>query len=143
MNDFTAEELVEQRLFINDTWQIIFPRKPIFQFHVMIVPVRKPIRDFDDLTDEEIITLKHLVGTITKAPAIIAGGLEGYNMFFNAGTLQTGKHIFTFHEHLFLRFKGEETSPYDLMASGSRWHAIGSTEWEEQKSALSAMFAVI
>ena len=136
MLDFTSTEIIRQRVYMSELWDVILPKEPYSPHHLMFVVRRKLVLTFAELSDSELIEFKLLVKTITESDAWKGAGLSGYNIFFNAGDEKTGKHILTFHAHVFFRARDEVESPFEAMNSGKHWSVIGSKEWNHQKEAI-------
>lgn len=138
---FFASEIEDQRVYQNEHWSVIFPRKPLSPFHLMFVSNNENKKLFTDLDDEQLVSLKDCINYITsKIAAKYGNDFDGYNLFSNNGSLRIGQHMDHFHEHIFIRLVSEKESPYVTMARRETWFTQETEEWREQRQKLENIF---
>ena len=82
---------------------------PVTNFHCLIIPKRH-VKDYFDLTDEEIIACNELIKEIKKQIEIQDSSVKGFNIGTNAGKV-SGQSILHCHIHLIPRREGDVENP--------------------------------
>lgn len=138
---FTASEIENQKVHVNNYWFVLFPRKPLSPFHLMFVTKDKNTKLFGELDDEQLISLKNCIKyTTSKVAEEYGNDFDGYNLFSNNGSARIGQHMDHFHEHIFIRLNSEKESPYVTMARRETWFTQETKEWREQRQKLENIF---
>ena len=93
----------------NNFAYVSYDSYPVTEHHCLIIPKRH-IKDFFDLTDDEIIACNSLIKKIkieieTKDPTV-----NGFNIGTNSGKI-AGQSIMHCHIHLIPRRKGDVENP--------------------------------
>lgn len=137
-SDLLKEDLISSQILVaSPFWHVIFPRHPVFPFHLLFVVRRDGAQTFTDLAAEELIDLLAVTRVLARRSGEEWGDtFEGYNLFSNNGSVKVGQHVPHFHQHIFLRFSDESESPYAMMNQGKHWHSIEDEEWRDQYSRL-------
>ena len=121
------EDFKSQIIFEDDMYRVIYPRRPVFDYHLMIVPV-KHRRTFDELDTELAASVPQLVRTMVES--FKEDDFLGYNIFSNNGDESIGQTVPHFHLHMFIRYRDEEVSPYTLMNQSER-KQLSKEQWSE------------
>lgn len=107
------QEIKNQIVFKTKKTSVIFPNKPIFQNHLIIVP-NKHVHRIDELSSTDLSDLnkiiKHIFESYSKATDCF-----GYNLFSNNGCPEIGQSIPHAHVHIYIRLKNETKSPFKIM----------------------------
>jgi diadenosine tetraphosphate (Ap4A) HIT family hydrolase len=82
---------------------------PVSEGHCLIIPKRH-IKDFFDLTNEEIIACNELIKDIKKEIEFKDNLVKGFNIGTNAGKI-SGQTILHCHIHLIPRRQGDVENP--------------------------------
>jgi len=82
---------------------------PVSDLHSLIIPKRH-VKDYFDLTDEEVIACNALIKLIKKEIELKDPLVEGFNLGTNAGQI-AGQSILHCHIHLIPRRKGDVDNP--------------------------------
>ena len=82
---------------------------PVSDLHCLIIPKRH-VKDYFDLTDEEVIACNELIKLIKKEIELKDPSVEGFNLGANAGQI-AGQSILHCHIHLIPRRKGDVDNP--------------------------------
>ena len=82
---------------------------PVSDLHCLIIPKRH-VKDYFDLTDEEVIACNALIKLIKKEIELKDPLVEGFNLGTNAGKI-SGQSILHCHIHLIPRRKGVVDNP--------------------------------
>lgn len=109
-DDFKPQIIYEDELVC-----ILYPRKPVFSHHFMVVP-KQHIATFDQLDKKDLLQVH---GAITLLHAKFKSGYQesykGYNIFSNNGSAHVGQKVPHFHMHVFIRLAEEKVSPYAIL----------------------------
>ena len=82
---------------------------PVSDLHCLIIPKRH-VKDYFDLTDEEVIACNALIKLIKKEIELKDPSVEGFNLGTNTGQT-AGQSILHCHIHLIPRRKGDVDNP--------------------------------
>ena len=82
---------------------------PVSKYHCLIIPKRH-IKDYFELTEEEILACNQLTLKIKKEIMNIDPSVKGFNIGNNSGEV-SGQTIFHCHIHLIPRRKGDTKNP--------------------------------
>ena len=82
---------------------------PVSDLHCLIIPKRH-VKDYFDLTDEEVIACNELIKLIKKEIELKDPSVEGFNLGTNAGQT-AGQSILHCHIHIIPRRKGDVDNP--------------------------------
>ena len=82
---------------------------PVSDLHCLIIPKRH-VKDYFDLTDEEVIACNELIKLIKKEIELKDLSVVGFNLGTNAGQI-AGQSILHCHIHLIPRRKGDVDNP--------------------------------
>ena len=82
---------------------------PVTDMHCLIIPKRH-VKDYFDLTDEEIIACNMLIKNIKKEIEFKDPKVKGFNIGTNAGKI-SGQSILHCHIHLIPRREGDVENP--------------------------------
>ncbi len=82
---------------------------PVSDLHCLIIPKRH-VKDYFDLTDEEVIACNELIKLIKKEIELKDPSVEGFNLGTNVGQI-AGQSILHCHIHLIPRRKGDVDNP--------------------------------
>ena len=82
---------------------------PVSDLHCLIIPKRH-VKDYFDLTDEEVIACNALIKLIKKEIELKDLSVVGFNLGTNAGQI-AGQSILHCHIHLIPRRKGDVDNP--------------------------------
>jgi diadenosine tetraphosphate (Ap4A) HIT family hydrolase len=93
----------------NDLAYASYDTYPVTDHHCLIIPKRH-IKDYFDLTKEEIIACDQLIKKIKKKIEIKDNSVKGFNIGTNSGKV-AGQSIMHCHIHLIPRRKGDVKSP--------------------------------
>jgi len=138
---FAVDEIVNQQVYRNDYWFVVFPRNPLSPFHLIFVTKDNNKKLFGELDDEQLISLKNCIKyTTSKVAEEYGSDFDGYNLFSNNGSARIGQHMDHFHEHIFIRLISEKESPYVTMARRETWFTQETEEWREQRRKLENIF---
>ena len=82
---------------------------PVTDYHCLIIPKRH-IKDYFDLTQEEIVACDQLIKKIKKKIEIKDKSVKGFNIGTNSGKV-AGQSIMHSHIHLIPRREGDVKNP--------------------------------
>jgi len=82
---------------------------PVSDLHCLIIPKRH-VKDYFDLTDEEVIACNELIKLIKKEIELKDPSAEGFNLGTNTGQT-AGQSILHCHIHIIPRRKGDVDNP--------------------------------
>jgi diadenosine tetraphosphate (Ap4A) HIT family hydrolase len=82
---------------------------PVSEMHCLIIPKRH-VKDYFDLTDDEIIACNKLIKSIKKEVEIKDPTVKGFNIGTNSGKI-SGQSIMHCHIHLIPRREGDVENP--------------------------------
>jgi len=82
---------------------------PVSEGHCLIIPKRH-VKDYFDLTDEEVIACNDLVKYIKKEVEVNDPAVKGFNIGTNVGKI-SGQSILHCHIHLIPRREGDVENP--------------------------------
>jgi diadenosine tetraphosphate (Ap4A) HIT family hydrolase len=82
---------------------------PVSDLHCLIIPKRH-VKDYFDLTDEEVIACNELIKLIKKEIELKDPSVEGFNLGTNTGQT-AGQSILHCHIHIIPRRKGDVDNP--------------------------------
>ena len=82
---------------------------PVADQHCLIIPKRH-VKDYFDLTEEEIVACDQLIKKIKKEIEIKDASVKGFNIGTNSGKI-AGQSIMHCHIHLIPRRKGDVENP--------------------------------
>ena len=82
---------------------------PVTDQHCLIIPKRH-VKDYFDLTEEEIVACDQLIKKIKKEIEIKDASVKGFNIGTNSGKI-AGQSIMHCHIHLIPRRKGDVENP--------------------------------
>lgn len=109
-DDFKPQIIYEDELVC-----ILYPRKPVFSYHFMVVP-KQHIATFNQLDKKNLFKVHNAITLLhTKFKSGYQESYEGYNIFSNNGSAHVGQKVPHFHMHVFIRLKDEAASPYKIM----------------------------
>lgn len=139
---FTSKDIEAQKVYENESWNLLLPRGPFSPFHLMFVVKDASVVTFDELNDTQVIQLRegidHVIGRMRQR---YAQEFQGYNLFSNNGEEKIGQHMKHFHQHIFLRLALESESPYVAMANNRKWALVDTPEWQVQRQLLIDLFS--
>ena len=93
----------------NDLAHASYDTFPVTDMHCLIIPKRH-VKDYFDLTDEEIIACNMLIKNIKKEIEFKDPKVKGFNIGTNAGKI-SGQSILHCHIHLIPRREGDVENP--------------------------------
>jgi diadenosine tetraphosphate (Ap4A) HIT family hydrolase len=93
----------------NDFAYASYDSYPVTDHHCLIIPKRH-IKDYFDLTKEEIIACDQLIKKMKKEIEIKDNSVKGFNIGTNSGKV-AGQSIMHCHIHLIPRREGDVKSP--------------------------------
>ena len=93
----------------NDLAYASYDTFPVADMHCLIIPKRH-VKDYFDLTDEEIIACNMLIKNIKKEIEFKDPKVKGFNIGTNAGKI-SGQSILHCHIHLIPRREGDVENP--------------------------------
>ena len=93
----------------NDLAYASYDSFPVTDMHCLIIPKRH-VKDYFDLTDEEIIACNMLIKNIMKEIEFKDPKVKGFNIGTNAGKI-SGQSILHCHIHLIPRREGDVENP--------------------------------
>jgi|TARA_B100001094_G_scaffold206544_1_gene200414 diadenosine tetraphosphate (Ap4A) HIT family hydrolase len=93
----------------NDLAYASYDTFPVTDMHCLIIPKRH-VKDYFDLTDEEIIACNMLIKNIKKEIEFKDPKVKGFNIGTNAGKI-SGQSILHCHIHLIPRREGDVENP--------------------------------
>ena len=82
---------------------------PVSEMHCLIIPKRH-VKDYFDLTDEEVVACNKLIVGIKKEIEIKDPTVKGFNIGTNSGKI-AGQSIMHCHIHLIPRREGDVENP--------------------------------
>jgi diadenosine tetraphosphate (Ap4A) HIT family hydrolase len=82
---------------------------PVSEMHCLIIPKRH-VKDYFDLTDDEIIACNNLIKSAKKEVEIKDHTVKGFNIGTNSGKI-AGQSIMHCHIHLIPRREGDVVNP--------------------------------
>ena len=82
---------------------------PVSEKHTLIIP-RRHIKDFFELTEDELIACNELINKLKKTLLIDDSLISGFNIGINCGE-DAGQTVFHCHIHLIPRRKGDVDNP--------------------------------
>jgi len=82
---------------------------PVSEMHCLIIPKRH-VKDYFDLTEEEVIACNKLIKCIKKEVEIKDSTVRGFNIGTNSGKI-AGQSIMHCHIHLIPRREGDVENP--------------------------------
>ena len=82
---------------------------PVSKLHCLVIPKRH-IRDYFDLTEEELLACNHLIKNMKDEIVKKDPTVEGFNIGTNAGKV-SGQSIFHCHLHLIPRRENDVENP--------------------------------
>ena len=82
---------------------------PVSEYHCLIIPKRH-VKDYFDLTSEEILACDQLIKKIKKEIQIRDSSVKGFNIGTNSGKV-AGQSIMHSHIHLIPRREGDVEKP--------------------------------
>ena len=82
---------------------------PVTDMHCLIIPKRH-VKDYFDLTDEEIIACNKLIKNVKKEIEFKDPNVKGFNVGTNAGKV-AGQSVMHCHFHLIPRREGDVENP--------------------------------
>jgi diadenosine tetraphosphate (Ap4A) HIT family hydrolase len=82
---------------------------PVSEMHCLIIPKRH-VKDYFDLTEEEVIACNKLIKGIKKEVEIKDSTVKGFNIGTNSGKI-AGQSIMHCHIHLIPRREGDVENP--------------------------------
>jgi len=94
---------------VNDLAYASYDTFPVTDMHCLIIPKRH-VKDYFDLTDEEIIACNMLIKNIKKEIEFKDPKVKGFNIGTNAGKI-SGQSILHCHIHLIPRREGDVENP--------------------------------
>ena len=94
---------------VNDLAYASYDTFPVTDMHCLIIPKRH-VKDYFDLTDEEIIACNMLIKIIKKEIEFKDSKVKGFNIGTNAGKI-SGQSILHCHIHLIPRREGDVENP--------------------------------
>ena len=93
----------------NDLAYASYDTFPVTDMHCLIIPKRH-VKNYFDLTDEEIIACNMLIKNIKKEIEFKDPKVKGFNIGTNAGKI-SGQSILHCHIHLIPRREGDVENP--------------------------------
>jgi len=93
----------------NDLAYASYDTYPVTNHHCLIIPKRH-IKDYFELTKEEIIACDHLIKKMKKEIEFKDNSVKGFNIGTNSGKV-AGQSIMHCHIHLIPRREGDVKSP--------------------------------
>ena len=93
----------------NDLAYASYDSFPVTDMHCLIIPKRH-VKDYFDLTDEEIIACNTLIKNVKKEIEFKDPNVKGFNIGTNAGKI-SGQSILHCHIHLIPRREGDVENP--------------------------------
>lgn len=128
-----------QRIAESDFVQLLYPRRPIFEHHLLLVP-KEHTQRYDQISKEALFDLQGLLSDLVEKVADSdLGAWLGYNIFSNNGDSAVGQHVPHYHAHIFLRYRDEKQSPYVLLNENRRIE-MGEEEWVLNRDAYRELF---
>ena len=111
---FCDREVDIQEIVRTPLVKVIYPRRPVVESAVMIMPIRH-CENIHALSSEETADIFAMVAKIQAVFQKIYAA-EGYNLFANNG-IAAGQHIPHVHFHLYGRMPHEPVSPFTVLNS--------------------------
>ena len=103
-------ELPKDRIICENNLAIAFyDLFPVSEKHTLIIP-RRHIKDFFELTEDELIACNELINKLKKTLLIDDSLISGFNIGINCGE-DAGQTVFHCHIHLIPRRKGDIENP--------------------------------
>ena len=103
-------ELPKDRIICENNLAIAFyDLFPVSDKHTLIIP-RRHIKDFFELTEDELIACNELISKLKKTLLIDDSLISGFNIGINCGE-DAGQTVFHCHIHLIPRRKGDIENP--------------------------------
>ena len=103
-------ELPKDRIICENNLAIAFyDLFPVSEKHTLIIP-RRHIKDFFELTEDELIACNELINKLKKTLLIDDSLISGFNIGINCGE-DAGQTVFHCHIHLIPRRKGDVDNP--------------------------------
>ena len=103
-------ELPKDRIICENNLAIAFyDLFPVSDKHTLIIP-RRHIKDFFELTEDELIACDELINKLKKTLLIDDSLISGFNIGINCGE-DAGQTVFHCHIHLIPRRKGDVDNP--------------------------------
>ena len=93
----------------NDLAYASYDTFPVTYMHCLIIPKRH-VKDYFDLTDEEIIACNKLIKNVKKEIEFRDPNVKGFNVGTNAGKV-AGQSVMHCHFHLIPRREGDVENP--------------------------------
>ena len=93
----------------NDLAYASYDSYPVSEMHCLIIPKRH-VKDYFDLTDEEVVACNKLIVGIKKEIEIKDPTVKGFNIGTNSGKI-AGQSIMHCHIHLIPRREGDVENP--------------------------------
>ena len=93
----------------NNLAYVSYDTYPVTDYHCLIIPKRH-IKDYFDLTQEEIVACDQLIKKIKKEIEIKDKSVKGFNIGTNSGKV-AGQSIMHSHIHLIPRREGDVKNP--------------------------------
>ncbi len=121
------ETLVKQSVYIGKDIQIILPRNPISNMHLIIL-TKRHVKNFIGLKSEELLEIQNLIRKITDTSNLSQKYAE-HNIIINSGS-SAGQHINHFHLHIFFRHPKEIFSPLDALSKKVDKKRYTEDEWQ-------------
>jgi histidine triad (HIT) family protein len=125
--------LVQQMFFENDTVIALYTHKPVLPGHCLIIPKRH-VERFDELSDQEMVEITHLIKKVNKAVAELFG-TSAYLLLQKNGE-EVGQTVPHVHFHYIPRKKGDDStltflfnfyiSPFKSPISAEEMHDVVS-----------------
>ena len=100
---------VKERIFENSVGFVIYDKFAVSKGHCLIIPKRH-VKDYFDLTDEEVVACNKLIVGIKKEIEIKDPTVKGFNIGTNSGKI-AGQSIMHCHIHLIPRREGDVENP--------------------------------
>ena len=93
----------------NQLAYVSYDSYPVTDLHCLIIPKRH-VKDYFDLTEEEIIACDQLIKKIKRKIEIKDTSVKGFNIGTNSGKI-SGQSIMHCHIHLIPRREGDVKNP--------------------------------
>ena len=93
----------------NQLAYVSYDSYPVTDLHCLIIPKRH-VKDYFDLTEEEIIACDQLIKKIKRKIEIKDTSVKGFNIGTNSGKI-SGQSIMHCHIHLIPRREGDVENP--------------------------------
>ena len=95
--------------FENNLAYASYDSYPVSEFHCLVIPKRH-IKDYFDLTNEELLACNNLIKIIKKEIVDKDKTVSGFNLGTNIGKV-SGQSIYHCHFHLIPRREGDVENP--------------------------------